>query len=398
MKKLGELGPSKKSLKELAEIQEMLNYVAKRVDLAEGSEGIREILRIIAKFQPISTWKIAQKTKFPLPIISEVRDEIEKIGLLKRTEKGAVLNENGLRFIHNILKLKPEFESTECSCQGRTIKLSPFFQKLLEKQKQISKLRPTPDTLLDQAYATPETAVFRAAIMAERGDLEGKDILFLGDDDLTSIPTALTGLPEKIAVVDIDTRLLNLIEKIAKAEDLDIETVEHDLRKPFPNFLEKQFDIFFTDPPYTIPGLSLFLSRGIVALKKGIKHAYLAFSHKGPEDWLEVQKTLTEIGLVIIELLPGFNIYEGAEMIGGTTFLARLRTTKNTKPLVLEECQQSIYTGQISPVTRIYLCNCGTEIDVGANKTIKTIEELKIKGCPNCGKKRGFKLVRRIRN
>ncbi|MCS4541428.1 MAG: bis-aminopropyl spermidine synthase family protein [Euryarchaeota archaeon] len=397
MKAVGKLGVPKRPIKELVKTQELLDYVADQVELAEGAEGIREIFRTIAKFQPIGTWKIAQLTKFPLPIISEVRDELEKAGLLKRTEKGAVLTEDGSKFGRKILKLKPEFEVTTCACKGRTIKLSPFFQKILDKQKQIAKLRPIPDTLLDQAYATPETAVFRTAIMAERGDLEGKNILFLGDDDLTSIPTALTGLPERIVALDIDKRLLELIEKIAKAENLEIEAVEHDLRNSLPNSLKNQFDVFFTDPPYTIPGLSLFLSRGIEGLKPGIKYIYLAFSHKGPEDRLEVQKTLTEMGLVITELLPGFNIYEGAEMIGGTTFLARLKTTKNSRPLITEKYEKPIYTGQIYPVLRIYPCSCGCEIEIGADKSIKTIEELKKKGCPACGRKKGFKLARRIR-
>ena len=42
------------------------------------------------------------------------------------------------------------------------------------------------------------------------------------------------------------------------------------------------------------------------------------------DEWIEIQKTLSEMGFVIYELVPGFNIYEGSEIIGNTTFLARL--------------------------------------------------------------------------
>ncbi|MEO0250808.1 MAG: bis-aminopropyl spermidine synthase family protein, partial [candidate division WOR-3 bacterium] len=48
------------------------------------------------------------------------------------------------------------------------------------------------------------------------GDLDGKSIALIGDDDLLSIALALAGLPSNITVLDIDERLGEFIKKVSK--------------------------------------------------------------------------------------------------------------------------------------------------------------------------------------
>ena len=124
--------------------------------------------------------------------------------------------------------------------------------------------------------------------MLEKGDIEGRKILFLGDDDLTSIAAGLFNAAKEVAVVDLDTRLLQTIKDISEEEGLRIRLVEHDLRKPLPEQLRGRYDTVFTDPPYTHPGLTLFLSRGIMALEKRVGAAvYLSFAHQSPRKKLQ---------------------------------------------------------------------------------------------------------------
>lgn len=221
--------------------------------------------------------------------------------------------------------------------------------------------------------------------MYERGDLEGKRILFVGDDDLTSLPTALTNMAEEIAVVDIDERILKLIEKFSQKEGVKIKTIKHDLRNPLPQDLKERFDVISTDPPYTVDGLKLFLSRGIEALgKEGI--AYLSYSHKPIDEWLSIQKAITNMGFVISELIPNFNYYEGSEIIANTTFIARL-VGKNLKINIGDT--EKIYTGLVKPVIRYYKClKCGKIHKVG--EEVKKVEDLVCE----CGGKK-FKMIKR---
>ncbi|MHA1211626.1 MAG: bis-aminopropyl spermidine synthase family protein, partial [Candidatus Heimdallarchaeota archaeon] len=151
-------------------------------------------------------------------------------------------------------------------------------------------------------------------------------------------------------------------------------------------------------PPYTINGLNLFLSRGLQALKdKQNKKIYLAYAHRPPTEMHEVQKAIITQGLAINQLLPGFNLYEGAEMHGNTTFLAILVTTNNISILYPRNFTDHIYTGEINPTTRIYQCKNGHEISVGSEEEIKTIEDLKASGCPICKNTESFIRIKTIK-
>ncbi|MGG3894396.1 bis-aminopropyl spermidine synthase family protein [Geobacillus stearothermophilus] len=60
-------------------------------------------------------------------------------------------------------------------CAGRGIVLRPPFDSVLAAFQDIAAMRPkaTPD--FDQGYVTPETTVQRLALMAQQGDLMGRD-------------------------------------------------------------------------------------------------------------------------------------------------------------------------------------------------------------------------------
>ena len=376
---------------------DLLNIVSQRAHLSEGEEAVRRILRETYRRRKTRTRDLAYLTELPVPVAAAVRRELEKEGLLSR-KGGAVLTERGRNYVERILGLSMVGTLSCPSCSGKKIPVSDQFSPILNKLEQYSRLRPEPRTWLDQAFGTPETALLRALFMLEEGDVEGRNVLFLGDDDLTSVAVGLLSVARRITVIDVDERLLELIGDISERERLAIECVHHDLRNPLPDDLRDRYDVVFTDPPYTTQGLRLFLSRGIEALRKRkCAGVYLAFAHKRPEEMLELQKAISGMGLVIRELIPRFNTYEGAEMFANTTFLARLETTDETRPSITKRFEGKLYSGQVSPTIRTYRCNCGKEIEVGFAKSFRTIEQLKSEGCPACGGRKGFRLLKKIR-
>ncbi len=373
----------------------LLKIISEKSELEEGEEAVRKILREVFRSQKISTKELAYLTNLPVPVTAAVRRELENKGLLARNG-GAFLTEKGEKFVKEQLGLIYPQKFICPTCQGRSIQIPDEFTPVLESLRKHLSTRPKPLPWLDQTHGTPETALLRTLFMLEKGGIEGRKIIFLGDDDFTSIAVGLLKTAKEIKVVDVDPRLLDTIQLISEKENLHIDCAEFDLRKSFPQNLQHKYDVVFTDPPYTIAGLTLFVSRGIAALQKRKGASiFLAFAHQSPKKMLAVQKALNSMGLVIAEQLPRFNIYEGAEMFANTTFLAHLETTEKTKPLVTGVFGNKLYTGEITKTIRTYQCRCGEKVKVGATETFRTVEELKTRGCPKCGKTKGFKLIKK---
>src|ERR1700736_6623789 len=83
-------------------------------------------------------------------------------------------------------------------------------------------------TDLDQCPATAGTVFRRLRLLARRP----LDILLLGDDDLLGLGLALRGARRRVAVLDADRTLLELIQRAAP--DSAIELFPHDLRRGLP--------------------------------------------------------------------------------------------------------------------------------------------------------------------
>jgi predicted methyltransferase len=101
------------------------------------------------------------------------------------------------------------------------------------------------------------------------------------------------------------------------------------------------------------------------------------------------------MGLYVRELIPRFNVYEGAEILANTTFMVKLTVTEVASPAVTGIFRGALYTGEVRPTVRTYRCRCGEEVRVGSGEVYANVEELKARGCPACGSRKGFRLRRR---
>lgn len=170
------------------------------------------------------------------------------------------------------------------------------------------------DPYLDQGAMTPQSLFRRIAQMIQEGDVGGKDIAALGDDDLASLALALTGLPEQVTVFEIDARICDYIADVASQRGLKIRVVQQDLAKLLPAKMPGTFDTFLCDPPETEAGLLLFVEKGLSLLKGGDAHAgYFGATvmEASLAKWRRWQtRLLRDHDIAFTHILPPFTEYE----------------------------------------------------------------------------------------
>ena len=160
---------------------------------------------------------------------------------------------------------------------------------------------------LDQCPATTATIIRRLKLLGQRS----AHILLLGDDDLLSLALSAAGARKRIAAIDLDERLLQLIASNSMHGSIDL--LRHDLRDAMPSSHQGSFDEVFTDPPYTLAGQLLFVHRALVALRPvGPADLYLCASRT----YLTVQELdvvssfLSHTGFELDEVYSDFNCYK----------------------------------------------------------------------------------------
>ncbi len=201
------------------------------------------------------------------------------------------------------------------SCNGKGIIVEGIFHKTLQQFTSSLTGRPVPDPSFNQGLISFPDLALRASFMYERGDLEDRSILLIGDDDLFSLYLGMLGMVRRILVLDIDKRILRFIKEKADELDLTIETMEFDLSRSLPHQLRHAFDVFISEPPEGIKGMITFLKRGIQSLNEGESAGYIGITwvESSLPKWYEVQTILTRNRLVITDVLRNFSLYPEGE-------------------------------------------------------------------------------------
>ncbi|MFX1315837.1 MAG: adenosylmethionine decarboxylase [Promethearchaeota archaeon] len=319
------------------ETEELLTIIAERAQLAEGIEGVRSILLTMYRFPSLKNKRVAQKTGIAIPTLAAVRSELVKSGII---EKKNSLGEKGREWAKTRLNLTFDYDPLPGNLSN-TIDKTPEEFLYLESIKDLLNNRPTPEFALDQSHGDFPTIIRRTLYLLKQGDIEGRKIIFLGDDDNISLSVGLTKLAKQITVLDIDKRILNFLSESAEKLSLtNFDVIRHDLRESCPKHIINKYDIVVMDPPYTNEGLRLFLKRAKQVLKSNIavngknyeiigKKCLLSFGSKPPEEMQQVQLSILNHGFIIKEMIPNFNHYIGASIIGQFSHLYYLQTVLN---------------------------------------------------------------------
>ncbi|MFW9817967.1 MAG: bis-aminopropyl spermidine synthase family protein [Candidatus Thorarchaeota archaeon] len=339
--------------------EEILTLIAEKAKLAEGSEGVRSILLIMYRFLSLKNKKVSQKTGIAIPSLAAVRSELVKAGII---EKKNFLGELGRNWVKQNLKLHFDYDPIPDSFTN-IIKELPVEFTYLNIIEELLNNRPDPEFSLDQSHADFPTIVKKVLYLLKKGDIEGRKIIFLGDDDVISLGLGLTKLADEITVIDIDNRVLEFISQSAKNLNFEnFNVINHDLRESCPKTVRNKYDVVIMDPPYTIEGLRLFLKRARQVIKSKMKFndeivpivgkkCLLSFGNKPPAQMQKLQLAILDHGFVINEMLPDFNHYKGASIIGKFSHLYYLQSVINPNDKYnLTFSSQPIYTSEVKSI------------------------------------------------
>ncbi len=362
--------------------------VAEAVRLREGPEAVAQTLRLVGSAGTLTLKDLARAVHLPVPVLAAMRHELEARGVLVRNA-GLALSPLGQDLL---AELGGPWTPAVCAtCGGTGVVIPERYHEVLRALQKLWERRPSVDVQLDQSFALPESNLRRVLFALDHGAILGKRVLFLGDDDAGSVAVALLaralGSDVTVSALDIDGRVLGYLRDAAAAEGLSVDLHEHDARESLPEDILGQFDTVLTDPPYTVPGLELFLSRALEATgSQPGSQVFLSFGHKSPDEAVQAMVSIAGMGLAVTELRPGFNRYEGASVLAGTSDLYHLAATRDATASVHGSQQGGIYTGELRPRTRQYVCRaCGASYAIGTGQRFQTIEALKSAGCAKCG-------------
>ncbi len=200
-----------------------------------------------------------------------------------------------------------------CSaCSGSNIIIGKETRKKAKQfEKMVSGFHPVDESF--QQSRINAVDIFRKAIfMRQNGDIEGKKIFVLGDDDLFSIAVQMVASPKKVTVLEFDKRVIRKIREAAEIAGCKIETRHYDARDSLPKKFIGKFDSFTTEPPEARPAMEAFLGRCFRSLKKeaGVSGCFgLSRLESSMKKWREIQSFMLSKGAVVTDIIRSFTEY-----------------------------------------------------------------------------------------
>ena len=320
-------------------MQERIIQISK--DTGIPTKKVWDLLYFLCEGVPIENNQLVQKLGVSKNALNQAKQIFHD--LLEEPSKNTKLKDKAIEDVEDLFG--PEYKPEETLWS--TLE-SINYNQIIKLLKRYDNKRPLPDRKYDQFTATIETTARRAGLLDCFGDIAGKRLLFLGDDDFTSIAVANIRKASGVTVLDIDNRILDTIGNMIINEGLEINLENYDARKALPTTYNKKYDVVFTDPPYTLEGIELFVSRAVNALDPQNQSAriYVCYgtSDRAKERFLPIHEVFTSSGLMIRWVFDKFNRYHGAESIGSSSSLFVLDTTSKTKPLITGNYDKPIYT------------------------------------------------------
>lgn len=316
-----------------------INQVSKETGVP--TKKVLDLLFALRTGKPVENNELVQRIGVSKNALNQAKELLSS--LLKPSSKSTQLNAGAIQEVQSIFGAGYKSEEALWS-----VLENESYRRSIELLEKYADQRPSPERKYDQFTATIETTARRASLLVFFADVKGKRLLFLGDDDFTSVATANLGEAKSVVVADIDERILGEIRNVSENHSLGIETVKYDARQKLPKELAGEFDVIFTDPPYTTEGVGLFVSRAVELLDgdNNAARVYVCYgsSDRAKERFLPIYEVFAKSGLMTRWIFDKFNRYQGAGSIGSSSSLFIAEVTPKTKPVIKGNYDKPIYT------------------------------------------------------
>jgi len=159
-----------------------------------------------------------------------------------------------------------------------------------------------------QAYCNEDSCLKRVKLLLRDFTDDNTKVLFLGDDDLTSL--VLKSLSNfEVHVIDIDNELLQFI----KGKNPAIHTKTIDLNKKIPEDMTGYFDAVCLHPYLNLDGIKMFLKGAVDCLKKHKNSRIYMTSWPvalSDSEYVTLQRTIIDSQLIFQEIITNFDCYD----------------------------------------------------------------------------------------
>lgn len=326
-------------MREERAMRERIDQISKEIGIP--TKKVLDFLFVLQSGKPVENNELLQRVGVSKNALNQAKELLSSF--LKPPSKNTQLDEKTVQKVQSLFE--PDYKPEEALW---SLLEDDYYRKTVELLEKYADQRPSPVRKYDQFTATVETTARRAGLLNFFEDVRCKRLLFLGDNDFTSVAVANFQTASRVTILDIDSRILDKIDSISKSEKLDINSGHYDAGKTLPSSYSGKFDVVFTDPPYTTEGIKLFVSRAIQALDLSNQTAriYICYgnSDRAKERFIPINEVFSSSGLMQRWVFDKFNRYQGAESIGSASSLFVLDVTSKTKPLVTGNYDRPIYT------------------------------------------------------
>ncbi len=260
----------------------------------------------------------------------------------------------------------------------------------------IEKIRGEPNSELDQYFISRETTLKRA-LLVNPEDYDHKRIIILGDMDLVSLAIGTLSKPKDLAVLDLDKRVPEIALNMKFDQKIrSVRFINQDIRIRMIAILKNQFDYIFIEPSMTKEGLEVGLSRAVQCAKKNEpSKIFLSFDTANKKQLID--EYAEKMSLTIESVKKSFNEYEFDTPLGTrTSDLYVLNVNENSNETIPNHYFGPMYFRESTQIPQPYECKCGKIHSVGQGGEYNSIEELKEKGCPECGYAENFRYTSSI--
>ncbi|MFA7385882.1 MAG: bis-aminopropyl spermidine synthase family protein [Candidatus Paceibacterota bacterium] len=264
----------------------------------------KKVIGILLKKNGIDFWELSSVIGHMVSCVRALK-KMKKEGLVVFKKNKIILTKKGKKEAEKINAVK-----IEMPLKGKIILKEN--KSLLKKFKEVRKSF-VGKVEYDQLQVKAESVIDKIELMDKKGDIKGKKIICIGDDDFVGIALAIKGGAEEIAVLDIDKDILNYEKEFFKKKKIKFKTILHSLTNPLSKEIKGKYDVFITEPPDTVSGNTLFFSRGVESLKEeGIGYLGISQSTLEKEKIAKIQKNILDMNMVITDVFDRFSLYDNA--------------------------------------------------------------------------------------